>query len=123
MNIFEQMKQQIQDQLDQQQEPSYLLPSDLNTVVELLYNLSGGRVTQPEVSLLEGCNVIAVLPVGCYMLFSINPNNGVPEQHRNVKCYSQGNGSHFSSDGVYTEKDVVEVFNFIQKNALAWCQI
>ena len=108
MNIFEQMKQQ--------QEPSYLLPIDLNTVVELLYRLSGGRITQPDVTKLEGCNVIAVLPVGCYMLFSINPNNGVPEQHRNVKCYSQGNG-------FYTERDVVEVFNFIQKNAVAWTQI
>ena len=106
MKVFEQMKQQ----------PSYLLPTDLKTVVELLYNLSRGRIAQPDVSLLEGCNVIAVLPVGCYMLFSINPNNGVQEQHRNVKCYSQGNG-------VYTEKDVVEVFNFIQKNSLAWCQI
>ena len=106
MKVFEQMKQQ----------PSYLLPTDLKTVVELLYNLSRGRIAQPDVSLLEWCNVIAVLPVGCYMLFSINPNNGVQEQHRNVKCYSQGNG-------VYTEKDVVEVFNFIQKDSLAWCQI
>ena len=107
MNIFEQMKQQ--------QEPSYLLPSDLNTVVELLYNLSGGRVTQPDVTRLKGCNVIAVLPVGCYMLFNINPDNETPP-NRNVKCYSQGNG-------FYTERDVVEVFNFIQKNALAWCEV
>ena len=99
-----------------QQEPSYLVPSDLTTVVELLYNLSGGRTTQPDLSLLEGCNVIAVLPVGCYMLFSINPNNGVPEQHRNVKCYSQGNG-------MYTKRDVVEVFNFVQKNSVACAQI
>ena len=111
MSFFEQMKQQMQEQLNQQQQSSYLLPSDLNTVVELLYKLSGGRITQPDVTKLEGCNVIAVLPVGCYMLFSSNPNNGVPEQHRNVKCYSQGNG-------FYSEKDVVEVFNFIQKNAL-----
>ena len=44
MKVFEQMKQQMQDQLDQQQEPSYLLPSDLNTVVVLLYKLSRGRV-------------------------------------------------------------------------------
>ena len=116
MNIFEQMKQQMQEQFNQQQQASYLLPSDLNTVVALLYKLSGGRTTQPDLSLLEGCNVIAVLPVGCYMLFSINPNNGVPEQHRNVKCYSQGNG-------MYTERDVVEVFNFIQKNSVAWTQI
>ena len=116
MSFFEQMKQQMQEQLNQQQQASYLLPSDLNTVVELLYNLSGGRITQPDVTRLEGCNVIAVLPVGCYMLFSINPNKGVPEQHRNVKCYSQGNG-------MYTERDVVEVFNFIQKNALAWCEV
>ena len=116
MNIFEQMKQQMQEQFNQQQQSSYLLPSDLNTVVELLYNLSGGRITQPDVTKLEGCNVIAVLPVGCYMLFSINPNNGVPEQHRSVKCYSQGNG-------FYTERDVVEVFNFIQSNVVAWCQV
>lgn len=116
MNIFEQMEQQMQEQFNQQQQASYLLPSDLNTVVELLYNLSRGRVTQPDVSLLEGCNVIAVLPVGCYMLFSINPNNGVPEQHRSVKCYSQGNG-------FYSEKDIVEVFNFIQANTVAWTQI
>lgn len=107
MNFFEQMKQQ--------QEPSYLLPSDLNTVVESLYNLSRGRITQPDVSRLEGCNVVAVLPVGCYMLFSINPDNEVPP-NRNVKCYSQGNG-------FYSEKDVVEVFNFIQSNAVAYAQI
>lgn len=107
MNIFEQIKQQ--------QEPSYLLPSDLNTVVELLYKLSGGRITQPDVTKLEGCNVIAVLPVGCYMLFSINPDTEVPP-NRNVKCYSQVNG-------FYSEKDVVEVFNFIQTNAVAWTQI
>ena len=116
MSFFEQMKQQMQEQLNQQQQASYLLPSDLNTVVELLYNLSGGRITQPDVTRLKGCNVIAVLPVGCYLLFSINPNNGVPEQHRNVKCYSQGNG-------FYTERDVVEVFNFVQKNSVAWTQI
>ena len=105
MKVFEQMKQQ----------PSYLLPTDLKTVFELLYNLSRGRIAQPDVSLLEGCNVIAVLPVGCYMLFSINPDNETPP-NRNVKCYSQGNG-------MYTEKDVVEVFNFIQSNAVAWTQI
>lgn len=105
MKVFEQMKQQ----------PSYLLPTDLKTVVELLYNLSRGRIAQPDVSLLEGCNVIAVLPVGCYMLFSINPDNETPP-NRNVKCYSQGNG-------MYTEKDVVEVFNFVQSNAVAWTQI
>ena len=116
MSFFEQMKQQMQEQFNQQQQSSYLLPSELNTVVELLYKLSGGRITHPDVSLLEGCNVIAVLPVGCYMLFSINHNNGVPEQHRNVKCYSQGNG-------FYSERDVVEVFNFVQSNSLAWCQI
>ena len=105
MKVFEQMKQ----------DHSYLLPSDLNTVVELLYNLSRGRITQPDVSLLEGCNVIAVLPVGCYMLFSINPDNETPP-NRNVKCYSQGNG-------MYTERDVLEVFNFIQTNSVAWVQI
>ena len=105
MKVFEQMKQQ----------PSYLLPTDLKTVVELLYNLSRGRIAQPDVSLLEGCNVIAVLPVGCYMLFSINPDNETPPI-RNVKCYSQGNG-------MYTEKDVVEVFNMIQNNCCAWCEI
>ena len=49
------------------------------------------------------------------MLFSINPNNETPP-NRNVKCYSQGNGFH-------TEKDVVEVFNFIQSNVVAWCQV
>ncbi len=115
MTFFEQMKQKMQEQFNQQQQSSYLLPSDLNTVVELLYKLSGGRITQPDVSRLEGCDVIAVLPVGCYMLFSINPNNEVPP-NRSVKCYSQGNG-------FYTEKDVVEVFNFVQSNSLAWCQI
>ena len=115
MNIFEQMKQQMQEQFNKQQQSSYLLPSDLNTVVELLYNLSAGRTTQPDLSLLEGCNVIAVLPVGCYLLFSINPNNETPP-NRNVKCYSQGNG-------MYTEKDVVEVFNFIQKNCACWAEV
>ena len=109
------MKQQMQEQFNQQQQSSYLLPSDLNTVVELLYNLSGGRTTQPDVTRLEGCNVIAVLPVGCYLLFSINPDNEVPP-NRNVKCYSQGNG-------MYTERDVVGVFNMIQNNCCAWCEI
>ena len=111
----QQMKQQMQEQFNQQQQASYLLPSDLNTVVELLYKLSGGRVIQPDVSLLEGCNVIAVLHVGCYMLFSINPDNETPP-NRNVKCYSQGNG-------FYSEKDIVEVFKFIQSNSIAWIQI
>ena len=53
MSFFEQMKQQMQEQFNQQEQASYLLPSDLNTVVELLYNLSRGRVTRPDVSLLE----------------------------------------------------------------------
>ena len=91
---------------------SYLKSSDYNTVVELLYNLSRGRHTQPDLSLLDGCNVVAVLPVGAYMLFKIDPN-GVD---RNVKCYSQGNGMH-------TDRDVVEVFNFIQQNTCAWAKI
>ena len=69
----------------------------------------------PDVSKLEGCNVIAVLPVGTYVLFSINPNNETPP-NRNVKCYSHGNGFH-------TERDVVEVFNFIQKQCIAWTQV
>ena len=112
MSFFEQMKQQTQEQFNQQQQASYLLPSDLNTVVELLYNLSRGRYTQPELSNLDGCNVVAVLPVGTYMLFKIDPN-GVD---RNVKCYSHGNGLH-------TERDVVEVFKFIQQNCVCWCEI
>ena len=91
---------------------AYLKSSDYNTVVELLYNLSRGRYTQPDLSLLEGCNVVAVLPVGAYMLFKIDPN-GVD---RNVKCYSQGNGVH-------TDRDVVEVFTFIQSSCVAWTQI
>ena len=111
----EQMKQQMQEQFNQQQQASYLLPSDLNTVVELLYNLSRGRITQPDVTRLKGCNVIAVLPVGCYMLFSIKPDNETPP-NRNVRCYSQGNG-------MYTERDIVEVFNFIQTSCMAWTQI
>lgn len=96
--------------------------SEVNTLESLLVmlesylcKLSGGRITQPDVSLLEGCNVITVLPVGCYMLFSINPDNEIPP-NRNVKCYSQGNG-------FYTEKDVVEVFNMIQNNCCAWCEL
>jgi len=35
VSFFEQMKQQMQEQFNQQQQASYLLPSDLNTVVEL----------------------------------------------------------------------------------------
>ena len=108
MNIFE----QIQNQMRQQQEASYLLPTDLNTVLMMLNKLGS---PQPDVTKLEGCNVIAVLPVGAYMLFSINPNNETPP-NRNVKCYSQGNGMH-------TERDVVEVFNFIQQQCVAWAQI
>ena len=115
MNIFEQIQNQMKQQFQQQQEASYLLPSDLNTVVELLYNLSGGRVTQPDVTKLEGCNVIAVLPVGCYMLFSINPDNETPP-NRSVKCYSQGNW-------MYTERDVVEVFNFIKTSVACWAEV
>ena len=49
------------------------------------------------------------------MVFSINPDNEVPPK-RNVKCYSQGNG-------MYTERDVVEVFNFIQKNCACWAEV
>ena len=108
MNVLE----QIQNQMKQQQEASYLLPTDLNTVLMMLNKLGS---PQPDVTKLEGCNVIAVLPVGTYVLFSINPNNEIPP-NRNVTCYSNGNGFH-------TERDVVEVFNFIQNNTIAWCQI
>ena len=94
------------------QEPSYLKSSDYNTVVELLYNLSGGRYTNPDLSLLEDCNVVAVLPVGTYALFKIDPN-GVD---RNVKCYSHGNG-------MYQERDVVGVFNFLQTSTVCWCEL
>ena len=94
------------------QSAAYLKSSDYNTVVELLYNLSGGRYTNPDLSLLEDCNVVAVLPVGTYALFKIDPN-GVD---RNVKCYSHGNG-------MYQERDVVGVFNFLQQNCACWCEI
>ena len=93
-------------------EQAYLKSSDYNTVIKLLYNLSRGRYIQPNLSLLEGCNVIAILPVGTYILFKIDPN-GVD---RNVKCYSHGNGLH-------TERDVVEVFKFIQQNCVCWVEI
>ena len=112
MNIFEQIQNQMKQQFQQQQEASYLLPTDLNTVLMMLDKLGS---PQPDVTKLEGCNVIAVLPIGSYMLFSINPNNETPP-NRNVKCYSHGNGFH-------TERDVVEVFNFIQNNCIAWVQI
>ena len=94
------------------QEPSYLKASDYNTVVELLYYLSAGRYTKPDLSLLEDCNVVAVLPVGTYVLFKIDPNG----KDRNVKCYSHGNG-------MYTERDVVEVFKFVQTSTVCWAEI
>ena len=112
MNIFEQIQNQMKQQFQQQQEASYLLPTDLNTVLRMLNEMQSHP---PDVTKLEGCNVIAVLPVGSYMLFSINPNNETPP-NRNVKCYSHGNGFH-------TERDVVEVFNFIQQQCIAWTQI
>ena len=91
------------------QSAAYLKSSDYGTIVELLYNLSRGRYTNPDLTLLEGCNVVAVLPVGTYVLFKIDPNG----LDRNVKCYSHGNG-------VYTDRDVVEVFKFIQQNCACW---
>ena len=94
------------------QSAAYLKAPDYNTVAELLYNLSAGRYAMPNLSLLEGCNVVAILPVGTYVLFKIDPN-GVD---RNVKCYSHGNG-------MYTERDVVEVFKFIQQNCACWVEI
>ena len=112
MNIFEQAQKQMNQHFNQQQEASYLLPADLNTVLMMLDEIASHP---PDVSKLEGCNVIAVLPVGAYMLFSINPDNKNPPD-RNVKCYSHGNG-------FYTERDVVEVFNFIQKQCIAWTQV
>ena len=112
MNTFEQIQNQMKQQFQQQQEASYLLPTDLNTVLMMLNKLGS---PQPDVTKLEGCNVIAVLPIGAYMLFSINPNNETPP-NRNVKCYSNGNGFH-------TERDVVEVFNFIQQKCIAWVEI
>lgn len=112
MNIYEQIQNQMKQQFQQQQEASYLLPADLNTVLMMLDEIASHP---PDVTKLEGCNVIAVLPVGAYVLFSINPNNETPP-NRNVKCYSNGNGFH-------TERDVVEVFNFIQNSCIAWCEI
>ena len=112
MSTFEQIQNQMKQQFQQQQEASYLLPTDLNTVLMMLNKLGS---PQPDVTKLEGCNVIAVLPVGTYVLFSINPNNEIPP-NRNVKCYTGSNGFH-------TERDVVEVFNFIQQQCIAWVQI
>jgi hypothetical protein len=100
------------------QEPSYLKASDYNTVAELLYNLSAGRYSKPDLSLLEGCNIVAVLPVGTYVLFKIDPNG----KDRSVNCYSHGNGSHLNSDKFYQERDVVEVFKFIQQNCACWTE-
>lgn len=107
MSIFEQLHDQMKKQFNQQGE-SYLLPSDLNTAL-------GFCSSQPDVTKLEGCNVIAVLPIGCYLLFAINPNNETPP-NRSVKCYSEGNG-------MYIERDVVEVFNLIQQECVAWCNL
>ena len=112
MNIFDEIQNQMNHHFNQQQEASYLLPTDLNTVLMMLNKLGS---PQPDVTKLEGCNVIAVLPVGTYVLFSINPNNEIPP-NRNVKCYTGSNGFH-------TERDAVEVFNLIQNNAIAWCEI
>lgn len=94
------------------QSNAYLKASEYNTVVELLYNLSAGRYTKPDLSLLEGCNVVAVLPVRTYVLFKIDPNG----KDRNVKCYSHGNG-------MYQERDVVEVFKFIQTSTVCWVEV
>lgn len=94
------------------QSAAYLKASDYNTIVEMLYNLSAGRYASPDLSSLEGCNVVAVLPVGTYALFKIDPNG----LDRNVKCYSHGNGIH-------TDRDVVEVFKFIQTSCACWCEL
>ena len=64
------------------QSAAHLKASDYSTIVEILYNLSAGRYASPDLSLLEGCNVVAVLPVGTYALFKIDPNG----KDRNVKC-------------------------------------
>ena len=112
MNIFEQIQNRMKQQFQQQQEASYLLPTDLNTVLMMLNKLGE---PQPDLTKLDGCNVIAVLPVGAYVLFSINPNNETPP-NRNVKCYSNGNGFRY-------ERDIVEVFNFIQQQCIAWVEI
>lgn len=112
MNIFEQIQNQMKQQFQQQQEASYLLPTDLNTVLMMLDEIESHP---PDVTKLEGCNVIAVLPVGTYVLFAINLNNETPP-NRNVKCYTGSNGFLY-------ERDVVEVFNFIQNNTIAWTQV
>lgn len=61
MNIFEQAQKQMNQHFNQQQEASYLLPADLNTVLMMLDEIASHP---PDVSKLEGCNVIAVLPSG-----------------------------------------------------------
>ena len=94
------------------QSTAYLKASDYNTIVEMLYNLSRGRYTNPNLSLLDGCNVVAVLPVGTYVLFKIDTTG----LERNVKCYSHGNG-------MYQDRDVVEVFKFIQTSTVCWCEL
>ena len=119
MNIFEQIQNQMNQHFNQQQEASYLLPTDLNTVLMILNKLGS---PQPDVTKLEGCNVIAVLPVGTYVLFSVNPNNETPP-NRNVKCYSHGNGASSTNSNFHTNRDVVEVFNFIQQQCIAWVEI
>lgn len=98
----------IFNKMFQEQPQGYLRAGNVQDITRLCR-------TPPDVSNLENCNVIAVLPVGACVLFSINPENKNPPD-RKVKCYFQGNDT-------YAEKDVFEVFSFIQNKCIAWCEI
>lgn len=84
---------------------SYLVGTSLQECSRYVYG-------NPDLSKLPEANVLAILNNGSYILAEVLP----PE--RNVKVVV------FNEDKVNTmQVDVVQVFNLIQQQGVAWCEI
>ena len=105
---YEEMQEMLNRQFNDGQQQAYLKATSLEHCAQYIkydYNLS----------VLPNANVLAVLQVGAVMLFEIDRNgSNQSSPNREVQCYSFGNG-------VKTKRDIVEVFNLIQKQAVCWC--
>lgn len=105
--MFNNIEDMIRNAFEQQNQPCYHTAHDLRFLLSKVQCDIGSIVKK-----LPNANVIAVTNTGDINLFVIDPN-GVD---RNVKCYSSGNG-------ITTDRDVVDVFNFIQKDCFIWSML
>lgn len=99
---FESIKEMMNQQFGAKEATPYLIgttPEHCLKFVKYNYDIS-----------LMSHNIFAVHKSGFVMLFNILAPSRI------VECYSFGNG-------IRTNRDVVDVFNMVQNDCVAWCEV